>query len=79
MNIRSSIAINQDFKKTNLASSKNSSICLNKKKINFPQFIIKFADIVVIIFLGAVLISAFMQPLFRDLLLGWLRDILENN
>lgn len=79
MKNRSSIAVNQGFKETNLTSSKDSSIGLKKEKTTFRQFICKFADIVVIIFLGAVLISAFMQPLFRDLLLAWLTDILENN
>lgn len=74
-----SIAVNQGFKETNLTSSKDSRIGLKKKKINFRQFIIKFADIAVTLFLIAVLISAFMQPLFRDLLLAWLTDILQNN
>ncbi len=79
MKNRPSIVVNQGFKETNLTSSKDSSIGLKKEKTTFRQFIIKFADIVVIIFLGAVLISAFMQPLFRDLLLAWLTNILENN
>ena len=74
-----SIAAKQGLKETKLASSKDSSIGLKKEGITFRKFIIKFADIAVIIFLVAVLISAFMQPLFRDLLLDWLRNILENN
>lgn len=79
MKNRSSIVVNQGFKETNQTSSKDSSIGLKKEKTPFRQFIIKFADIVVTIFLVAVLISAFMQPLFRDLLLAWLTNILENN
>ena len=74
-----SIVVDQGFKETNPTFSNDSTIVIKKEGITFRQFIIKFADIVVIIFLGAVLISAFMQPLFRDLLLAWLRSILENN
>jgi hypothetical protein len=79
MNNRSSIIVNQGFKKTNLNSSQDSSIGLKKEKTTFRQFIIKYVDIAVSLFLGIVLISAFMQPLFRDLLLDWLRNILESN
>jgi magnesium-transporting ATPase (P-type) len=79
MNNRSSALVNQGFKGSNLTASKDSNIGIKKRKIIFRQFIIKFADIAVTIFLVAVLISAFMQPLFRDLLLDWLRNILENN
>lgn len=73
-----SIAVNQGFKETNLTSSKDSNIGLKKKKINFRQIVVKFADIAVTTVLIAVLISAFMQPLFRDLLLAWLTDILQS-
>jgi hypothetical protein len=79
MNNRPSMVVNQGFKVTNLTASQDSSIGLKKQKIPFRQFIIKFADIAVTIFLLVVLISAFMQPLFRDLLLDWLRYILETN
>jgi hypothetical protein len=75
----SSIVVDKGFKETKLTSYKDSSIGLKKEGTTFRQFIIKFADIGVTIFLVAVLISAFMQPLFRDLLLDWLRYILENN
>ena len=79
MKNRSSTLVNQGFKETNPTSSNDSTSVIKKEGTTFRQFIIKFADIVVIIFLGAVLISAFMQPLFRDLLLAWLTNILENN
>jgi len=74
-----SIAVNKGFRAVNMTSSNDSSIRHHKKKTNFPHFIVKFADIAVTIFLITVLISAFMQPLFRELLLGWLRDILQNH
>jgi len=75
----SSILVNKGFKDTKLTSYKNSSIGLKKEGITYRQFIVKFADIGVTIFLVVVLISAFWQPLFRDLLLDWLKYILENN
>jgi small-conductance mechanosensitive channel len=75
----SSIAVNKGFKETKLTSYKDSSMGLKKEGISFRQLIIKFADIGVTIFLVAILISAFWQPLFRDLLLDWLKYILENN
>jgi hypothetical protein len=74
-----SIGVDQCFKGTHLTASEDSSIGIKKEGTTFRQFIVKFADIVVTIFLVAVLISAFMEPLFRDLLLAWLRDILESN
>jgi hypothetical protein len=79
MKNRSSTAVNQGFKETNLIAAKDSSISLKKEKTTFRQFIIKFADIVIFLFLGAYMISLFMEPLFRGLLLAWLRSILENN
>ena len=75
----SSIAVNKGFKETKLTSYKDSSIGFKKEGTTFRQFIVKFTDIVVTIFLVAVLISAFMEPLFRDVLLDWLKNILENN
>jgi hypothetical protein len=75
----SSIVVTKGFEETKLTSYKDSSIGLKQARTTFRQLIIKFADIGVIIFLVAVLISAFWQPLFRDLLLDWLRYILENN
>jgi len=75
----SSILVNKGFKDTKLTPYKDSSIGLKKEGTTFRQFIVKFADIGVTVFLVAVLISAFLQPLFRDLLLDWLKYILENN
>jgi hypothetical protein len=75
----SSIAVTKGFKETKLTSYNDSGIGVRKKGITFRQFMIKFADIGVTVFLVAVLISAFWQPLFRDLLLDWLKYILENN
>jgi magnesium-transporting ATPase (P-type) len=75
----SSILVNKGFKDTKPISYEDSNIGIKKEGTTFRQFIIKFADIVVTIFLVAVLISAFMQPLFRDMLLDWLKNILENN
>jgi hypothetical protein len=74
----SSILVNKGFKDTKITSHKDSSIGLKKEGITFRQFIFKFADIGVTIFLVVVLISAFWQPLFRDLFLDWLKYILEN-
>jgi hypothetical protein len=74
-----SIVVNKDFKETKITSYKDSSIGFKKEGTTFRQFIVKFADIGVTVFLVAVLISAFLQPLFRDLLLDWLKYILENN
>jgi hypothetical protein len=79
MNNWSSGVVNKGFKEANQTAAKNSSIGLKKEKTTFRQFIIKFADIVICLFLVAYLISLFMEPLFRDLLLAWLRSILENN
>jgi len=79
MNNRASIVVNQGFKKTYLNASQDSSIGLKKGNPTFRQVIIKYVDIAVSLFLGIVLISAFMQPLFRDLLLDWLRKILETH
>lgn len=70
---------NRSSKERDPTPSKGSSLGLKKGKTDFRQFIIKLADIVVILLSCAVLISAFMQPLFRDLLLAWLTNILENN
>jgi hypothetical protein len=75
----SSIVVNKGFKVTKLSSYKDSSSGLKKDGITFRQFMIKFADIGVTVFLILVLISAFWQPLFRDLLLDWLKYILESN
>jgi hypothetical protein len=74
-----SIGVNQGFKETHLTASEDLSIGIKQEETTFRQFITKFADIVVTLVLVAVLISAFMEPLFRDLLLAWLRDILESN
>jgi hypothetical protein len=74
-----SIAVNKGFKETKPTSYSDSSIDLKKEGTTFRQFMVKFADIGVTAFLIAVLISAFLQPLFRDLLLDWLKYILENN
>ena len=71
--------VNQGFKETNLTSSEDSSTGIKPEVSPFRQFISKFEEILVAIFLGAVLISAFWQSLFRDPLLAWLRDILESN
>lgn len=79
MENRSSTVVKQDFKETNLTAANDSSIRLKKEKITFRQFIMKFADIVICLFLGVYMISLFMEPLFRDLLLDWLRSMLENN
>jgi hypothetical protein len=75
----SSIAVNKGFKETKLTSYKDSCIGSKKEGITFRQFMIKLADIGVIIFGIVILVSAFWQPLFRDLLLDWLKYILENN
>ena len=58
---------------------KDSSKGIKKEGASFQQFMVRFADIGVTIFLFAVLISTFWQSLFRDPLLAWLRDILESN
>jgi len=73
-----SIVVDKDFKETKI-TYKDSRIGFKKEGTTFRQFMIKFADIAVTIFLVVVLISAILQPLFRDLLLDWLKYILENN
>ena len=71
--------VDQGFKTTNLTAPEVSSIDTKKTGMPFRQFVGKFADIAVTIFLMAILISALLEPLYRDLLLSWLRDILETH
>jgi hypothetical protein len=75
----SSIAVDKGFKGTKLTPYKDSSISYRKERRTLKQFMVKLADIGMIIFGLVILVSAFWQPLFRDLLLDWLKYILENN
>ena len=71
--------INQGFKETNLTSSEDSSTGIKQEVSPFRQFISKFKEILVVIFIYVVLIAAFWQSLFRDTLLAWMKDILASN
>jgi len=75
----SSIAVDKGFKETKLTPYENSCVGYRKGKQTLKQLMVKLADIGIIIFGIVILISAFLQPLFRDLLLDWLKYILENN
>jgi len=75
----STIAVDKDFKGTRLTPYKDSSIGYRKGRKTLKQIMLKFADIGITIVGLSILVSAFLQPLFRDLLLDWLKYILENN
>ena len=75
----SSIAVDKGFKGTTLTPYKDSSIGYRKKRRTFKLFMVRLADIGMIVFGMVILVSAFWQPLFRDLLLDWLKYILANN
>ena len=77
MQDRSVIGVNQGFKEIKLTSSQNSSIGTKQKTSPFQPFLRKLEEILVALFLYAVLLSAVLQSLFRDELLAWLRSILE--
>lgn len=77
MQDRPLIGVNQGFEEINLTSSQDSSVGTKQKASPFRQFISKIEEILVAIFLYAVLLSAVLQSLFRDELLAWLRNILE--
>jgi hypothetical protein len=67
----------QGHKKTNLTASENARIGIKKDVSPFRQFISKFKEIIGTILIIAFLIALLKQRLYRDLLLAWLKDILE--
>lgn len=80
MQDRPSIGVNHGFKETNLTSAQDSGIGakLKAKWSAIRQFTGSLEEILVAIFLYAILLSAILQSLFRDELLAWLRSILEH-
>lgn len=72
-----SIGGDQGNRKTNPTAFENASIYIKKKMPPFRQFISKFKEIIGTILVIAFLIAVIKQRLYRDLLLAWLKDILE--
>jgi len=77
MKNRPPIGDNLRNKGTNLAASENASIGIKEKASLFRQFVSKFKEILGTILVIAFLIAVIKQRLYRDILLAWLRDILE--
>jgi hypothetical protein len=74
-----SIGGDQGFKELVLNSSKESSTMKVAHVSSFQLFIAKFKEILIINIVSIILVSAFLQHLFREPLLARLRNILENN